>query len=255
VKINNTLLFVFFFLSQFTFGQNNTGKEIRGKITVEAVAVEGINVLNSTSQRGTVSDRDGFFSVFVKEGDMLVFSAMNLETFTKKIKPDDFGLGVILIKMVSKITELKEIIVNKYPEINAKSLGIIPRNQKTPTPAERRLKTAGDFKPIMLLNLLGGSMPLDPLINKINGRTKRLKKLVFLEKKEEYVKLISELYSQEYLTVKLRIPADYVNGFKYFAVENEKFTTILKSNNNTMTSFLIGELAAKYNEIIASENK
>jgi hypothetical protein len=28
----------------------------------------------------------------------------------------------------------------------------------------------------MLLGLIGGSMPLDPLINKINGRTKRLKK-------------------------------------------------------------------------------
>jgi hypothetical protein len=35
----------------------------------------------------------------------------------------------------------------------------------------------------MLLGLLGGSMPLDPLINKINGRTKRLKKLVVLEAK------------------------------------------------------------------------
>ncbi|SHL83215.1 carboxypeptidase-like regulatory domain-containing protein [Flavobacterium xinjiangense] len=255
MKINNTLLFVFFFLSQFTFGQNNTGKEIRGKITVEAVAVEGINVLNSTNQRGTVSDRDGFFSVFVKEGDILVFSAVNLTTLYRRINKQDLILGAIKIQMSSKSIALEEVVVNENSKITAENLGIIPYGQKKYTAAERRLQTAGDFKPIMLLSILGGSMPLDPLINKINGRTKRLKKLVVLEKKEEYIKLISELYNEEYLTVKLGIPADYVNGFKYFAVDNERFTAILKSNNKTMSSFLIGELAVKYNEIIASENK
>ena len=255
MKINNTLLFVFFFLSQFTFGQNNTGKEIRGKITVEAVAVEGINVLNSTNQRGTVSDRDGIFSVFVKEGDILVFSAVNLTTLYRRINKQDLILDAIKIQMSSNSIALEEVVVNENSKITAENLGIIPYGQKKYTPAERHLETAGDFKPIMLLSLLGGSMPLDPLINKINGRTKRLKKLVVLEKKEEYIKLISELYNEEYLTVKLGIPGDYANGFKYFAVENDRFVTILKSNNKTMTTFLIGELAAKYNEIIASENK
>jgi hypothetical protein len=47
---------------------------------------------------------------------------------------------------------------------------------------KRRDWTASDFKPIMLLGMIGGSMPLDPLINKINGRTNDLKKKVILEK-------------------------------------------------------------------------
>jgi hypothetical protein len=34
----------------------------------------------------------------------------------------------------------------------------------------------------------------DPIINKINGRTKRLKKLVFVEKKRSTLKMISEWY-------------------------------------------------------------
>ena len=234
--------------------QETLRKQLSGKVTVDVSLIE-INVLNVVTGKTTRTNKDGNFFILAKTDDILVFSAINLETFRRTIKPNDFGVSVLLIEMVSKVIELKEIVVNKYPEINAKSLGIIPRNQRTPTSAERRLATAGDFKPIMLLSLLGGSMPLDPLINKINGRTKRLKKLVVLEKKEEYVKLISELYSQEYLTIKLGIPADYVNGFKYFAVENEKFTITLKSNNKTMTTFIIGELASKYNEIIASENK
>src|SRR3970282_2142623 len=44
-------------------------------------------------------------------------------------------------------------------------------------------------------------------------------------------------------------------GLEQKDFENEMFTTILKSKNKTMTEFLMGELAVKYNEIIACENE
>jgi hypothetical protein len=74
------------------------------------------------------------------------------------------------------------VVIRRYNNINAVSLGIIPAN-KIIYASRRKLRTAGDFKPIMLLGLMGSSMPLDPLINKINGRTKRLKRSDF--RKEE----------------------------------------------------------------------
>jgi hypothetical protein len=39
----------------------------------------------------------------------------------------------------------------------------------------------------------------------------------------------------------------------YFAVENPKFTRVLKTKNRTSIEFLMSELAAQYNEIIASK--
>jgi hypothetical protein len=45
----------------------------------------------------------------------------------------------------------------------------------------------------------------------------------------------------------LKIPSEYVEGFKYYAVENEKFIVILESKNKSTTEFL-GELAIKYKE-------
>jgi hypothetical protein len=53
---------------------------------------------------------------------------------------------------------------------------------------------------------------------------------------------------------KLKIPSEYVKGFEYYSVENEQFVAVLKSKNVTMASFLLGELAFKYKQIIASEN-
>jgi hypothetical protein len=43
------------------------------------------------------------------------------------------------------MNQLDEVVIRRYNNINAVSLGIIP-NQKSYTPAERKLRTAGDFK-------------------------------------------------------------------------------------------------------------
>lgn len=254
MKISRILSVVLFLIFQISFGQTVLEKRLHGKIRADFAAVNGINVLNLISGKTVFTDLDGDFFIAAKAGDVLVFSAVNFEGYSKTLEPEDFDLEVLTIQMVLKVTELKEVIVNKHPEINAKNLGIIPKNQKTPSPAERRLQTAGDFKPIMLLNLLGGSMPLDPLINKISGRTKRLKKLVVLERKEQYIELISRLYEKEFFTGKLGIPVEYVKGFKYYVVEDEMFLKVLESKNEERTSFLITALAQDYKALLVNEN-
>jgi hypothetical protein len=250
------VLCVFFILiATKALAQEPIQAKLNGKVSTGLSELEGVYIINLKTEKAAITDKEGRFSIPAAVGDTIMFSAIQFKVIKINLSKEYFEQDLFSVTMMPIVNQLKEVIVNENSKITAENLGIIPFGQKKYTAAERRLETAGDFKPIMLLSLLGGSMPLDPLINKINGRTKRLKKLVVLEKKEENVKLISELYNQEYLTVKLGIPTDYVNGFKYFAVENEKFTAVLKSNNKTMTTFLIGELATKYNEIIASEKK
>ena len=109
---------------------------------------------------------------------------------------------------------------------------------------------------LFLLNQISfGQTHHEKLLNKINGRTKRLKKLVVLEKKENDIKLISELYIPEYFTVQLGITSDYVTGFKYFIVENEIFLEVLASKNKQKTTFFMVALAEEYKAILAKENR
>ncbi|MDI5886581.1 hypothetical protein [Flavobacterium yafengii] len=254
VKINRILLVVLFLMCQISFGQTAAEKLLHGKIRVDSAYISGINILNLVNEKTAVTNSDGEFFIMAKANDVLVFTAVNLEIHRKLIEEEDLILDVLNIKMASKVTELKEVIVNKN-SINAVLQGILAKNPLNYTPAERRLRTAGDFKPTMLLNLLGGSMPLDPLINKINGRTKQLKKLVLLEKKEQYIKLISELYDQEYFIIKLGIPFEYVTGFKYYIVEDEVFLKVVESKNKPRISFFMGGLARAYKIVIFNENK
>jgi hypothetical protein len=253
VKSKNTVLLVFFFMAKIAFSQTIVEKEIHGKISVDSMAVEGVNIVNTVTERTVVTDQDGSFSLFAKEGDILVFSAVNLETLRKKINKLDLISDVMKIQMILRRLILKEVIVNKYPEITAEKLGIIPYGQKKYTAAERKLYTAGDFKPIHLLGLLAGSLEVDPILNKINGRTAMLKKEIEVEKKESYLRQINEMFTNDHFVNKLKIPSNYVKGFQYYIVENERFVVILKSKNKINAEFAMADLAIKYNEIITGE--
>lgn len=157
--------------------------------------------------------------------------------------------------MVQENIELDEVVVTSKSKITAISLGIIPEDQKKYTQMQRKLQTAGDFKPIMLLGLLGGSMPLDPLINKINGRTKRIKKEIIIERKNNDIEKLNRIFEADFFLNKLGVPLDYTEGFKFYIVEKNTFVTHLRNNNKVIVEFMIIELASKYKEIIACENK
>lgn len=246
-------LFVLSLFSQITFGQTDGEKIIRGKITAKSGNVTGVNIVNLVNEKSTSSDANGDFSILAKAGDLLVFSSVNLECHRKLIEEEDLLTKVIAIEMIPKITELDEVIVNKHVEINAVDLGISPKGIKHRTQMERRLYTAGDFKAIHLLGLLGGSLDTDALLNSINGRTAMIKKLAELEKKVLLLEKTGVLFEEEYYTNTLKIPSEYIRGFQYYLVENERFTTVLKSKNKTNIEFLMVELAEKYNEMIANQ--
>ncbi|UFH47658.1 carboxypeptidase-like regulatory domain-containing protein [Flavobacterium galactosidilyticum] len=242
MKIKITLQLVLFFLVQVTFGQTEKIQEIRGKISADSVAVDRVNVLNLTSEKATVSDASGFFVLPVKTGDILVFSAVNLETLRKKIGLQDLSKEIIIIQMIPKSIILKEVVVNESA-ISAESLGIIPYGQKKYTPAERKLYTATS----------GGG--IDGLLNAISGRKAMLKKEIAVEKKEQLLARIDVLFEDKYYTETLKIPSEYIKGFQYYCVDDVPFANALSTKNKTLVMFLIVKLAETYNEIIAVENK
>ncbi|RZJ53339.1 MAG: hypothetical protein EOO44_08850 [Flavobacterium sp.] len=245
----------FLFFIQFSFGQNNSSKTIRGQITKGESLLENVSVLNTATQEKIFSDQNGIFTILVNQDDVLVFSSLNLETIEYRIRSNDLKNELLNIKMTAKENKLKEVVVNNNAHITAENLGIIPKGQKKYTPAERKLAVAGDFKPIMLLGLLGGSMQLDPLLNKINGRTKRLKGEILLEQKEINIKKLGELFEDSYFVDYLKIPADYIKSFKFYLVENESVAALLKVNDITGLTPLMSQMALKFNEINTIENK
>lgn len=241
MKINNALQIILLLLVvQVGFAQKVVSKEITGQIFEQSSNVEGVNIINNTTQVTAVSDVSGMFSIVVKEGDVLVFSAVNLDPLKRRISVEDLNSTSIVVKMSAKEVELKEVIVNEYANVTAENLGIIPYGQKKYTPAERKVYTAT-------------STSVDKLLNKISGRTAMLKKEVNVEKKEMLFRKMEYLFDHNYYTERLKISEEDIKGFQLYCVDDAEFALSLDTKNKTMSMFLITDLARKYLTILENE--
>ena len=235
------------------WSQEASRMQLNGKVTADVSVLEGIYVINKKTEKSSITDRDGNFSIQAAAGDTLLFTATQFKETTLLLTQDHFAKGILYVKVMPIVNQLREVIVRNG--INATSLGIIPRGQKMYTPAERKLYTATHLNASANAgSMMGGSISADPLLNWFSGRTKMLKKELEVEKKESYLRQLENLFTTDYFVSTLKIPVEYVKGFEYYSIENERFVTVLKSKNVIMTTFLIGELATKYKEIIAGEN-
>jgi aspartate 1-decarboxylase len=225
---------------------------VNGKIASNSSDLEGVYVINAQTEAMTVTNASGAFSILANVGDTLVFSSIQFKEKRVLLAADNFSDINFTVKLSMIMHQLQEVVIKNYNGINAESLGIVPYGQKTYTQAERKLHTATDLDAHLGL---GGSISLDPILNVFSGRTAMLKKEAEVEKKEAFMKLLEHMFTQEHFVDRLKIPLEYVKGFEYYAVENDKFTIILNSKNKTSTEFLLAELATKYKEIIASEIK
>lgn len=231
------LFFILFWCTTTLFGQNNGGVVCRGKVNAEMTDLEGIYVINLTTENATITDSKGFFTINAKVGDSLLLSSVQFKSVNKLITTQDLN-NLFFVNMYPIMNELKEVVV-KRPSVSAESLGIIPYGQKKYTPAERKILTATS------------GFGIDPILNLFSGRTAMLKKELEVEKKEGYLVQLENLFDNNHYVNTLHIPSDYVKGFMYFVVENPKFTRVLKTKNRTSIEFLMSELATQYIQIIA----
>ncbi|UPQ79978.1 hypothetical protein M0M57_03870 [Flavobacterium azooxidireducens] len=220
----------------FSYGQ----KTIYGVVKVENASAEGIHVTNLVSEKAAITNEKGEFWLDVKEDDLIVFSAVHLNYWRKSISSTDIKNGKIEIVMSAKVSELEEVVVTDYSRINAKDLGIINYTPKTYTSAERRLRTATTGL-------------LDPLLNWMSGRTKQLKKDIGIEKKEFMISWLDDNFEDTDFTNTFKIPKEYVDGFKFYVVEDIDLAQAIQAKNKSRVTFLLGELAQDFLNYLNNE--
>ena len=235
-------IFLILFVFQLSFSQSE--KYINGKVLCEDFPVQGLEVVNLVSKKTTITDSNGYFSILAKADDTLGFVSKIYEYKRLLLEKSLIEKGSLTISLVRKPEKLDEVVIN-YSKINAFSLGIIQKKIKPLTVNERKLYTAGDFKPIQLLNLLGGSMQLDPIFNAINGKIKELKKNIEVENKEINIAFFKTNYF-DYLFTNLRMSKEEINSFLYYLVDKESTQEILKSNNDTKIKFFLCDTLIEY---------
>lgn len=225
------LLAVFFIgIFQSAFSQC----ELKGKVISDINDVKDIIVFNFTTKKDTLTDSSGLFTIEAKAGDRLIISSPKLEGLEIVLNENSFRMNPLIIEVKSKANELAEIQISR---ITAKSLGIIGKDVKEYTVAERRLRTT----------TTGG--PVGMIYNLISGQKNMLKKIVEVEKYETNHEKLLRLLTEDFFLTTLKIAKENLNGFLIFASEDMTIAKLLKDKNYGNLKFKLVELTFKYKEI------
>ena len=240
-----TIVLFFFLCFPVLFWAQN-GTMFKGKIVSEVLDLEGVHIINISTINGSVSNKEGYFSILAKASDTLIFSAIFLEQKKYVIRQEDMSQKLFLIVIKPNLEYLKEVVVTEYPNMNAVSLGILQKPAKVYTKAERRIKAAEVFKWYSPLLIPLGGMSVEGLINQISGRTTMLKKELIVERKELVQSKTAAYFNKKYMMDTLLIPEDYIAGFYYYIDDNVPFSNALRIKNKTQATFILHQLAVDY---------
>ncbi|MBC9797647.1 carboxypeptidase-like regulatory domain-containing protein [Sinomicrobium weinanense] len=222
----NKLLLFFLPFSLCGIQAQNT---LKGKVESLSSDIEGVHVINKTSETATITDAGGYFEIPVREGDTVLFSAVQFHNEKIAITAEILNTPLFTIHLRPQVTELDEVVLKnltgnlttdlrkiKTDSVNAMTLGFPNAHKQPLSQAERKLREATTG---------GGIVPLNPLINAITGRTKRLKKHVRLEKETEKIEQIRKTI-QPHVFTSMGIPGDKVYDFLFYCSKQEDYDHI-----------------------------
>ena len=248
----------------FALGQNTPDKVIRGSVIAPNEDVTGIAVQNHTAQVATITDFKGDFSITASIGDTLVFSAVQ---FKRKIVPITqviFNSSFIQIPLEKFVNELDEVTVQPFglsgtiekdltelqleQDVSAEALGLPNAEVKIITQSERKLFEADHGK--MLYLGLGFGMNINKILNRISGRTKRLKKHVEVDTQYAQTLRIQESIEDSLLLRELQIPKQKIADFMYFCEVDQEFQHLAAANDQ----LLLWEYLMRKSKLYRKEN-
>lgn len=111
--IKNLLIFSFL-LSGFSSISQEIRTPVFGVIKPGSISVENIHVINKTTQKGTLSNQFGEFSIPVKENDTLLFSGIQFQKKELVITDRHLKGMVLTIFLKPAINQLEEILLKGH---------------------------------------------------------------------------------------------------------------------------------------------
>ena len=210
--------------------------ELNGVVNTSSDNKEGIAIINISTNKATVTDSNGAFSIEVIVGDTLELKAVQFVTERFVVK-SYMKKESIVINPTPKINELKEVTVMPYNlsgnigadlgQINTENaelpfkLGIPNMHVKKLPKSERLLREANSWGPISPFNI-----PINPILNAISGRTKKLKRNVEIEKFESKLKTTKEQFDTLLYVEAFKIPKEKIDDFIYYCAEDTLFNSV-----------------------------
>jgi len=225
-------------LSITVWSQDDDRTILRGKVLYRDVSVPNENVINATSEMATITNSNGEYQIRVKEGDELVFSALNYQLEIVTITKEILERNRLVVDVKEKVTELDEVVVT--PEDQERFLEM--QNSILKEEFEYEIDRSSEVQNIGLSRADRGLVK-DGL--NFVGLFKALLKATKKEKPEERKPLkvsdvMRQVYDDEFFVVDLKLPQDKIDAFLYYCDTKMPTQSLLKKENEfELIDFLV----------------
>ncbi len=262
------LLFLLILLCSIpSISQEITRITIQGKITAaKGEDVEGINIYNKSSEKGTVTSKEGVFQIRVAENDRVLISAMQFQSFIVIVDKGILKAGGMNIYLNTVINQLDEVIIRSY-DISGNIVADVKRISIIHIDADwdlsyETLQFGYDFAPDSQ-SAISGNKAEEAYFNSsvpVGGNILGLAGLFFKKKKTEkqlitetdmVTKAVQSRFGINYISNTFNIPEDKVNEFVYFVEENGIDKNLLRSENELQ----LFEFIQKQSEVYLLQSK
>jgi len=96
-------------LAQFSFSQER--ELIQGKVIYRNINVPAANVINNTSLTSTITNDQGEFEIFAKEGDEIIFSSVQYIIRTVRVNDEILKNKRLIVQINQRVRELDEVVI------------------------------------------------------------------------------------------------------------------------------------------------
>ncbi|MCX7550784.1 carboxypeptidase-like regulatory domain-containing protein [Xanthomarina sp. F2636L] len=228
--------------------------EVFGKLSVSN-DMEGVTVFNTSSNKGTVTDSQGEFTIKVALNDVLEISALQYEAKTVIVNQDVLSSKQMRLFLVDKVNTLNEVVllpsklsgnllvdivnakVERQMDINFGDLSQIEFPEDEFTKVDNKILKQNQLKNgLNIASVLG----LNKLINR------PIKKHTIPEEEVKLEEVLATKYPSTFYQINYKIPVHQVEIFLRFLVSNGLTNNLLQEDKELILLEFIQKQSLKF---------
>lgn len=232
------------FFAPLAMAQSDYRTWLRGKILYQNTNVVAANVVNSTTQKATISDDNGEFAIEVKMDDELVFTSLQYQIKVVKITKDILQRGRLVIDVTEKVTELDEVVVTpeqrqKFLDARADEFKQYDYEHDRSTRVENTLMREGQlYNGVNFVNVFKA------LYRLVENKDKVKEKTYALQPSE----VIRQLFDDAFFTEQLGIAKDKIGLFLVYCDGEIKTKELLEEKSDFEIMDFLVKTSQKFNK-------
>lgn len=228
--------------------------DVQGKIVSGKSDLENINIYNSTSKKGTITNAAGEFLVSVKLNDVLKISSIIFKEVTVIINTEIIKNKALTLLVTEKVNSLDEVVLLSHDLSGALLVDVESAEYFKPIPVNISTMNALDIEDIRMTKTSNPIMTKGEIYNGFNPieilklfgvKFNKKKKPTYQELQERDTKQVLDLsdrYSPEFIHENFKIPFDKIEAFHAYLKAKEFDYTLLKNESEVqLLEFVLQE--------------